>query len=35
MPETPTGYAELDQALGADQPFAGTKVTMQTAVDRR
>jgi alpha-glucoside transport system substrate-binding protein len=25
-----TGYAELDQAMGADQPLAGTKVTMQT-----
>ena len=25
-----TGYAELDQAMGADQPMAGTQVTMQT-----
>ncbi len=25
-----TGYAELDQAMGADQPFAGTKVSIQT-----
>jgi len=25
-----TGYAELDQAMGADQPFKGTQVTMQT-----
>lgn len=30
VPATPTGYAELDQALGADQPFAGTKVSIQT-----
>lgn len=26
----PTGYAELDQAMGADKPFAGTKVSIQT-----
>jgi alpha-glucoside transport system substrate-binding protein len=25
-----TGYAELDQAMGADQPFAGTRVSIQT-----
>lgn len=25
-----TGYAELDQAMSADQPFAGNRVTMQT-----
>jgi alpha-glucoside transport system substrate-binding protein len=30
IPEVPTGYTELDQALGADQPFAGTKVSFQT-----
>ena len=30
VPTAPTGYTELDQALGADQPFAGNKVTMQT-----
>jgi alpha-glucoside transport system substrate-binding protein len=30
VPAVPSGYTELDQALGADQPFAGTKVTMQT-----
>ena len=26
----PTGYTELDAALGADQPFKGKKVTIQT-----
>jgi len=25
-----TGYAELDQAMGEDKPFAGNRVTMQT-----
>ncbi|MET0771699.1 MAG: ABC transporter substrate-binding protein, partial [Candidatus Limnocylindrales bacterium] len=30
VPATPTGYTELDQALGADKPFAGKRVTMQT-----
>jgi alpha-glucoside transport system substrate-binding protein len=30
LPSTPTGYAELDQALSADQPFAGTTVSIQT-----
>ena len=29
VPTTPTGYAELDQALGSDQPFSGKKVTIQ------
>jgi alpha-glucoside transport system substrate-binding protein len=28
--EMSTGYAELDMAMGADQPLAGTQVTMQT-----
>jgi alpha-glucoside transport system substrate-binding protein len=30
LPTVPTGYAELDQALGADKPFAGKKVSIQT-----
>lgn len=30
VPTVPTGYAELDQALGEDRPFAGTRVTAQT-----
>jgi len=30
IPATPTGYDELDQALSADMPFAGTKVSIQT-----
>jgi alpha-glucoside transport system substrate-binding protein len=30
LPTVPTGYTELDQALGADQPFAGKKVSIQT-----
>jgi len=30
LPAVPTGYAELDQALGADQPFKGKKVSIQT-----
>jgi alpha-glucoside transport system substrate-binding protein len=30
LPAVPTGYTELDQALGADKPFAGTKVSVQT-----
>jgi alpha-glucoside transport system substrate-binding protein len=30
VPTVPTGYAELDQALGADQPFAGKSVSIQT-----
>ncbi len=29
IPTTPTGYAELDKALGADQPFKGKKVSIQ------
>ena len=29
MPEVPTGYTELDAALGADQPYKGTKVSIQ------
>src|SRR5215208_7034905 len=30
LPAVPTGYTELDQALGADKPMAGKKVSMQT-----
>ena len=30
LPEVPTGYTELDAALGADKPFNGTKVSIQT-----
>lgn len=30
LPKVPTGYTELDQALGADKPFAGTRVSFQT-----
>jgi alpha-glucoside transport system substrate-binding protein len=30
LPETPTGYAELDAALGADKPYTGKRVTIQT-----
>jgi alpha-glucoside transport system substrate-binding protein len=30
LPAVPTGYTELDQALGADMPFAGTTVSIQT-----
>ena len=30
VPTVPTGYAELDKALGADQPYKGTKVGIQT-----
>ena len=30
VPATPTGYTELDAALGADKPYAGKKVTIQT-----
>jgi alpha-glucoside transport system substrate-binding protein len=29
VPTVPTGYAELDQALGSDQPFKGKKVDIQ------
>ena len=30
LPAVPTGYTELDQALGADKPFNGKKVSIQT-----
>jgi alpha-glucoside transport system substrate-binding protein len=30
LPAVPTGYTELDQALGADKPFSGTRVSFQT-----
>ncbi|HKB29183.1 MAG TPA: ABC transporter substrate-binding protein, partial [Candidatus Limnocylindrales bacterium] len=30
VPAVPTGYAELDQALGAAQPFKGKSVNIQT-----
>jgi len=30
LPAVPTGYKELDQALGKDQPFKGKKVSIQT-----
>jgi alpha-glucoside transport system substrate-binding protein len=30
VPAVPTGYTELDQALGADMPFTGTTVSIQT-----
>ena len=30
LPAVPTGYTELDQALGADQPMKGKKVSIQT-----
>ena len=30
VPTVPTGYTELDQALGADKPMAGTSVNIQT-----
>jgi alpha-glucoside transport system substrate-binding protein len=30
VPAVPTGYAELDQALGADKPFNGKTVNIQT-----
>ncbi len=29
VPTVPTGYTELDAALGADQPYKGKKVTVQ------
>lgn len=29
VPTVPTGYTELDQALGSDQPFAGKTVSIQ------
>jgi alpha-glucoside transport system substrate-binding protein len=30
LPTVPTGYKELDQALGSDKPFNGKKVSIQT-----
>jgi alpha-glucoside transport system substrate-binding protein len=30
LPAVPTGFAELDQALGADKPFNGKKVSVQS-----
>jgi alpha-glucoside transport system substrate-binding protein len=30
LPEVPTGYTELDAALGADKPYNGRRVTIQT-----
>src|SRR3954453_9238522 len=30
LPATPTGYPELDKALGADKPYNGKKVSIQT-----
>ena len=30
VPAVPTGYTELDEALGADKPFNGKRVTIQT-----
>jgi alpha-glucoside transport system substrate-binding protein len=30
LPAVPTGYAELDKALGTDKPFNGKKVSVQT-----
>lgn len=30
LPKVPTGFTELDKALGADQPYKGTKVSVQT-----
>lgn len=30
VPQVPTGYAELDQALGADKPLSGKSVNIQT-----
>src|SRR4051812_23732466 len=30
LPTVPTGYAELDQALGSGKPFNGKKVSIQT-----
>ena len=30
LPTVPTGYTELDQALGADKPFNGKKVSVQS-----
>src|SRR5437870_4932634 len=30
VPAVPTGYAELDKALGTDKPFKGKTVNIQT-----
>ena len=30
LPAVPTGYTELDKALGADMPYKGKKVSIQT-----
>ena len=30
LPAVPTGYTELDAALGADKPYNGKRVTIQT-----
>jgi alpha-glucoside transport system substrate-binding protein len=30
LPAVPTGYSELDKALGADKPYDGKKVSIQT-----
>jgi alpha-glucoside transport system substrate-binding protein len=30
LPKVPTGYTELDKALGADKPYNGLKVSIQT-----
>jgi alpha-glucoside transport system substrate-binding protein len=30
LPTVPTGYTQLDQALGADKPFNGKRVSIQT-----
>jgi alpha-glucoside transport system substrate-binding protein len=30
LPAVPTGYSELDKALGADKPYTGLKVSIQT-----
>jgi alpha-glucoside transport system substrate-binding protein len=30
VPQTPTGFAELDKALGSDQPYKGKAVDIQT-----
>ncbi len=35
VPSVPTGYAELDKALGADKPFNGKTVNDPDPVDRR
>jgi len=30
LPKVPTGYTELDKALGADKPYTGLKVSLQS-----